>query len=132
MHDALIKVVNDTELLELGAIFYHILLHLLHLVLGSVKDTQGNLVRVIVQVDEPIVEEETTVALLAIAIVYLVPTLDIIEGFDHKTAAVIRVVPCCLSWSFMVKHVGVGNEAISLDTFYLDAEDTRGDHHTDL
>ena len=32
----------------------------------------------------------------------------------------------------MVEHVGVGDKAVSLDTFDLDAEDTTCDHHANL
>ena len=32
----------------------------------------------------------------------------------------------------MIKHVCVGNEAVSLYTVYLDTKDAAADHHTDL
>ncbi len=30
----------------------------------------------------------------------------------------------------MVKHVSISNKAISLNTFYLNTEDSTGDHHS--
>jgi hypothetical protein len=105
---------------------------LFHLVILIVKDFDRYLVRIIVQVDEPVVEEEATIALLPIAIVDLLSPLDVVEGLDHEAAAVVRVVPGRLPWALVVEHVRVGNEAVGLHALYLDAEDATGDHHADL
>jgi hypothetical protein len=97
-----------------------------------VKDFDRYLVRIIVQVDEPVVEEEATIALLSIAIIHLLSPLDVVEGLDHEAATVVRVVPGRLAWALVVEHVRVGNEAVGLHPLYLDAEDATGDHHADL
>ena len=125
MHDSLVQVVNDSELLELGLVLNHVLLDLLHLVIKVVVDLYGVLVGIIFQVYEAIVEEESAVALLAVAIVDLVSSLDIIEGIDDEAAFVVGVVPGCLPWPPVIEHVCIGNEAIGLDAFNLDAENTR-------
>lgn len=101
------------------------MLDLLHLVIKVVVDLYGVLVGIIFEVYEAVVEEESAVALLAIAIIDLVTSLDVIEGFDNEAASVIGVVPGRLPWPPVIEHVCIGNKAISLDTFDLNAENTR-------
>ena len=125
MHDSLVQVVNDSELLELGLVLNHILLDLLHLVIKVVVDLNGVLIGIIVEVNEAVVEEESAVAFLAVAIVDLVTSLDVIEGIDDEAAFVIGVVPSRLPWPPMIEHVCIGNKAIGLNAFDLDAENTR-------
>ena len=125
MHDSLVQVVNDSELLELGLVLNHVLLDLLHLVIKVVEDLNWVLVGIIVEVNEAVVEEETAVALLAVAIVDLVTSLDVIEGIDDEAAFVIGVVPSRLPWPPVIQHVCIGNKAIGLNAFNLDAENTR-------
>ena len=125
MHDSLVQVVNDSELLELGLVLNHILLYLLHLVIKVVVDLNGVLIGIIVEVNEAVVEEESAVAFLAVAIVDLVTSLDVIEGIDDEAAFVIGVVPSRLPWPPVIEHVCIGNKAIGLNAFDLDAENTR-------
>ena len=125
MHDSLVQVVNDSELLEFGLVLNHILLDLLHLVIKVVVDLNGVLIGIIVEVNEAVVEEESAVAFLAVAIVDLVTSLDVIEGIDDEAAFVIGVVPSRLPWPPMIEHVCIGNKAIGLNAFDLDAENTR-------
>jgi hypothetical protein len=108
------------------------LLDLLHLVFGVVVYADWHLIGIIVQIDEAIVKEEATIALLAVGIVDLLTSLDVIEGLDDEATAVICVVPRCLPWALVIKHVGICDEAISLDTFNLDAKDATRDHHANL
>jgi hypothetical protein len=125
VHDSLVQVVNDSELLELGLVLNHILLDLLHLVIKVVVDLNGVLIGIIVEVNEAVVEEESAVAFLAVAIVDLVTSLDVIEGIDDEAAFVIGVVPSRLPWPPVIQHVCIGNKAIGLNAFDLDAENTR-------
>jgi hypothetical protein len=101
------------------------LLDLLHLVIKVVVDLNGVLIGIIVEVNEAVVEEESAVAFLAVAIVDLVTSLDVIEGIDDEAAFVIGVVPSRLPWPPMIEHVCIGNKAIGLNAFDLDAENTR-------
>jgi hypothetical protein len=101
------------------------LLDLLHLIIKVVVDLNGVLIGIIVEVNEAVVEEETAVALLAVAIVDLVTSLDVIEGIDDEATFVIGVVPSRLPWPPMIEHVCIGNKAIGLNAFDLDAENTR-------
>jgi hypothetical protein len=55
MHDSLVQVIDDSELLELGLVLNHVLLDLLHLVIKVVVDLYGVLVGIIFQVDEAVV-----------------------------------------------------------------------------
>lgn len=124
MHDSLVQVVNDSELLELGLILNQVLLDLLHLIIEVVVDLNRVLIGIIFEVDEAVIEEESAVTLLAVAIIDLVTSLDVVEGINDEAAFVVGVVPSRLPWSPVVEHVCVGNKAIGLDAFDLDAENT--------
>jgi hypothetical protein len=124
LHDPFLHVVDDSELLEIRSILDHLLLDLLELVVGVIENSNGNLVRIVVEVDEAVVQEESAVALLSIAIIDLLSTLDIVKGFNYKASSVISVVPCSLSRPLMVEHVCVGDETISLDAFNLYTENS--------
>ena len=132
MHHSLVEIIDDSELLKFCGVLDHILLDLLHLVFGVVVYADWHLIGIIVQIDEAIVKEEATIALLAVGIVDLLTSLDVIEGLDDEATAVICVVPRCLPWALVIKHVGICDEAISLDTFNLDAKDATRDHHANL
>lgn len=124
MHDSLVQVVDDSEFLELGLVLDHVLLDLLHLVIMVVVYPNGVLIRIIFEVNEAVIEEESAVALLTVAIIDLVASLNVIEGFDYEAAFVIGVVPSCLPWPPVVEHVCIGNKAIGLDAFDLYAENS--------
>lgn len=132
MHHSLVEIIDDSELLKFCGVLDHILLDLLHLVFGVVVYADWHLIGIIVQIDEAIVKEEATIALLAVGIVDLLTSLDVIEGLDDEATAVICVVPRCLPWALVIKHVGICDEAISLDTLNLDAKDATRDHHANL
>jgi len=101
------------------------LLDLLHLIIKVVVDLNGVLVGIIFEVYEAVVEEESAVALLAVAIIDLVTSLDVIEGIDNEAAFVVGVVPGCLPWPPVIEHVCIGDKAIGLNALDLDAENTR-------
>lgn len=101
------------------------MLDLLHLVIKVIEDLNGVLVSIIFQVYEAVIEEESAVALLAVAIVDLVTSLDVIEGIDDEATFVIGVVPSRLPWPPVIEHVCIGNKAIGLNALDLDAENTR-------
>jgi hypothetical protein len=62
----------------------------------------------------------------------LLSTLDVFKSLNDEALAVISVGPASLAGSLMVQHVGVGDEAVSLDAFNLDAKDSTCDHHSDF
>ena len=126
------EVVYNSELLEVNCVLDHLLLDLLHLIIVIVENLDRYFVSIIVQVDEPVVEEEATVAFLAITIIDLLSSLNIVKCFNDESASVISVVPCGLTWTSMVEHIGIGDETICLYTLDLNAEDSAGDHHTNL
>ena len=101
-HDLLMKVVHDAELLEVSCLLDHLLLDLLHFIVVTVVNLDRHLVSIVVQVDKTIVEEEATVALLAIAIIDLLPSLNVIQCFNNEAATVIGVVPGGLPGTSMV------------------------------
>ena len=132
MHYALVKVVYNTELFELSTILNHVLLNLLHLIFRIVKDTDGYLVCIIVQVYKSVVEEKATIALLSIAIINLLSSFDIVKSLDYEATTIVCIVPSCLSRALMIEHVCIGNESISLYSFNLNTKDTTWDHHANL
>jgi hypothetical protein len=124
LHYPFLHVVDHSEFLEVRFIQDHFLLDLLELVVGVVENPNGNLISIVVEVDEAVVQEESAVALLSIAIIDLLTTLDIVKGFYDKASSVISVVPCGLSRPLMVEHVCVGYETISFDALNLYTENS--------
>ena len=124
LHDALIKVINHSELLILCRVFEHILLDLLQGIFVIVENTDWHLISIVVEVYKTIVQEEATVALLSVAVVDLFTALDVVESFNDEASPVISVVPGCLSRSLVVEHICIGHESISLNSINLDAKDT--------
>ena len=59
-------------------------------------------------------------------------SLDVFQSFDDESLAIISVVPTGLSRPLVVKHIGVGDESVSLHAIDIDSENTTGDHHTNL
>lgn len=97
-----------------------------------VIDLNGHFISIVVEVNESVVQEESAVALLAITIVHLVSSLDVLNGFDNEPLLIVGIGPGSLSWSLMIKHVSISNETISFYSFYLNTKDTTGDHHSHL
>lgn len=62
----------------------------------------------------------------------MVSTGNVFEGLNDEALAVVGVRPARLSGSLVVQHISVGNEAIRLDSFHVDAEDAARHHHADL
>jgi hypothetical protein len=105
---------------------------LLHFVIRVVIDFDWHFIGIVVQIDEAVIEEETTVAFLTIAVVNLLTSLDVIQGLNNKSSTVICVVPGSLSRALVVEHVSIGNKTVGLDALDLDTENTRRDHHSNL
>ena len=105
---------------------------MLELVIYVIVDLQRDFICIVVQIDEAVVQEESAVALLAVAIIDLLSSLDIFDCFDDESLSLVCVGPRSLSRSLVVQHVCVGHETICFDAFDLNAEDSGGDHHSDL
>lgn len=131
-HDFIFEVLDDTEFLELRMILNHVLFDLLHLIVLVVVHLDGYFIGIVIQVDEAVVQEEATVAFLAVAIVDLISSLDVINGLNDETSLLVCVGPTRLAGAFVVEHVRISHEPVSLDAFDLDTEDTTGDHHSNL
>jgi hypothetical protein len=105
---------------------------LLHLVIRVVIDFDWHFICIVVQIDEAVIEEETTVAFLTIAVINLLTSLDVVQSLYNETSSVICVVPGSLSGSLVVEHVCIGHKTVGLDALNLDTENTRRDHHSYL
>ena len=132
MHHSIFKVINNPEFFELRSILNHILLDLLQRIIRIVIDLKWNFISIIVEIDEPVVQEEPTIALLAITIINLFSSHDVFSGFYDETFFIVSVRPWCLSWSFMIKHVSVSYKTISLKTLYLNTKDSTRYHHSNF
>ena len=121
---------TESSLHELGAQDFSLLIGKLVILVHF--DGEWVLVGIIVQVNETIVEKETSVALLAIRVKDLFSTFDVFKSLNDETLTVVGVTPASLSGALVVKHVSVRDEAVGLDTFNLDAKDTTSNHHADL
>ena len=97
-----------------------------------VVDLDGDLIGVIVPDDEPVVEEETGVALLPIRVEDLFVTRDVMDGLDDEASLLICVSPRRLLGTFMVQHISHWYEAIGLHLVDVHSKDPRRDHHSDL
>lgn len=95
-------------------------------------DFEGELIGIVVQVDETVVQEEPVVALLTIRIKDLVTSLNIFHCFNDETLSVISVSPSGLSGSSVVEHISIGNETISLHIVHLNTKDSARHHVTQL
>ena len=95
-------------------------------------DSEGVLIGIVVKIDEAVVQKESRVALLTVRVVNLLTTLDVLEGLNDETLAVVSVRPARLTGSLVVQHICVGDESISLHSLDIDAEDATGNHHSNL
>ena len=132
IHYFFFEVGNDSELLEVCIITNHLFLHLDILVVFMVKDLKREFIRIIVQIYEAIVQKEPVIALLAIAIINLIASLDVFHSFNYKALSVISVCPGGLSRPSVVEHVSIGDKTISLYAFNLNAKYPATHHHPDL
>mmetsp|Transcript_14414 Transcript_14414/g.14026 ORF Transcript_14414/g.14026 Transcript_14414/m.14026 type:complete len:236 (-) Transcript_14414:738-1445(-) len=123
---------KDPELLEVSIVPNHLLLQLNVLVILLIVYFEGELVGVIVQVDEAVIEEEPVVAFLPITIIDLLTSFDVFHGLDDEALSVIGVTPGGLSRPPVVEHVSIGHKPISLHPIDLDPEDSAGDHVSEL
>ena len=91
---------------------------------------QWKLVGVIVEIDKSIVQQESCVTFLAVRVVHLLSSFDVICCFDDEPLSFITVGPLGFLGSLVIKHVCIGYKAVSLDTVYWDSEDAAANHHT--
>ena len=62
----------------------------------------------------------------------MLATLYVLQRLDDEALPVICVRPARLARPLVVKHVGVGDEAVCLDALDLDAKDATCHHHPNL
>lgn len=126
------EVYLDAERLAQLRLRHHVHLLLQVLVVLLQAHRVWVLVRIVVQVDEAVVQKEARVALLPVRVKDLFATLDILACFNDKACSIIRVGPDRLAGPLMVKHVSIRHEGVRLHTIDLDSENTTTHHHADL
>ena len=131
-HAFVFKISSYSKLLVLGVLIQQILLDLQILVVGVEVDLEGELIGIVIQIDEAVVQEKPVIAFLSIAIVYLLPSLDILHALYNKSPVFVRVSPSRLPWSPMVQHICISYEPVSLLSLYLDSKDSAANHHSNL
>jgi hypothetical protein len=89
-----------------------------------------NFISIVVEIDETIVQEEARVALLAIAIIDLIASLNVITCLNDKSLSLVAVIPSGLPWSFVVEHVCVWHKSISFHSIYCNTEYSTRNHHS--
>lgn len=87
------------------------------------------LVAIIVFVYEPVVQQETGIALLSVRIIDLVTSSDVFACFNDEAAPIVVVSPAGLAGPSVIEHIGVRDKSISLVTLDLDAKNAAGNHH---
>ena len=65
----------------------------------------GALISVVVQNDEAVIQQEPRIALLSVAVINLIPSLDILHRLNDKPALFIGVGPGGLLGPSMIQHV---------------------------
>ena len=131
MHHFLLKVGLHLESPRHGLIAQHLTLLISE---GSLIELyhHGELVSIIVQINEPIIEQKARVALLPVRVVNLITPSDVLNCLNNEASPLVRIGPGGLPGSLMIQHVRIGNETISFDAFNVDAENARGNHHANL
>ena len=132
IHDLLLKVLLDAEgalndcnvkdllfLLGVRCILHHLY-------------REGILIRIVIQVDEAVVEEEARVALLTVGVVYLLTALDVFKRFNDEALAVISVRPASLPGALVIEHVSIRDKAVSFYSINVNAKDATSDHHANF
>ncbi len=89
-------------------------------------------VSVVVQIDEPVVQQKSSVALPAVAVIYLVPTCYVLKRFNDKAVAPVVVRPARHSRPLVIQHVRVSDKGICFVSLYLYAKNSGGHHHAHL
>ena len=129
LHDLFFHVLDNPELLESLLVADQLVLDLVSsLLLVEVHDDR-HLISIIVEVNESIIEEEPGVALLAVAVVDLFASWDVVTSLNNKPLSLVAVVPGGLPRSLVIEHVGVWNEAVGLYAVDIDTEDPTGHDH---
>ncbi len=101
-HDRLLEVslyaevsLNDSRVKD-----FHLLLSELIVIVHLYSERV--LIRIVIQVDEAVVEKETRVALFAIRVIDLITSWDVFKGLNDETCAIICVGPTSLARSLVV------------------------------
>ena len=103
VHENVLFVVSlHSELLVHLSLIYQLKLLVLQWVILLEVDKERHLVSIISQVDEAIVEEKATVALLAIAIINLISTWNVLQGLDDEAVPHVTIGPLSLARSSVV------------------------------
>ncbi len=95
-------------------------------------DREWILIGIIVQIDEAIVQKEARVALLAIRVIDLLSTWNVLKSLNYETLSVICVRPACLTRSLMIQHISIRHKSVCLDPLDLNSENATGYHHSDF
>lgn len=130
MHNFIFKILYHSKLLKISGVIYHLFLNNNVLIIIIIMDLNRDLVSIIIQIDETIIQKESTIAFLSIAIINLFTSLNIIHCFNNETFFLISIGPCSLSRSFMIEHISICYKTISFYTFDLDTKYSAWYHHS--
>lgn len=132
MDDFVFEVGRDPKFLEGSLIVYHFLFYFLILIPLVIEDLERILISIIIEVYEPIIQEEPMIALLPIGVIYLLTSFYILHSFYDESLPVIGVCPRGLPRSPMIEHVSIGHKAIGLHTLHINPKNSTAHHHPRL
>ena len=99
--------------------------------LGQMNN-QWDFVGFVIQVYEPVIQQKPRVTLYSIRIINLVPSLDIAHRFNNKALVLVWVLPVCIFWYLVVKHISISNITFGFNSVDGYTENTTTNHHPNL
>lgn len=132
VHNLISQVLHDLEPLEWIPAVQKLHLHLKLWQFVIELKLEVDFVSVVVHVDEAVVQEESGIALLAVAVVDGCASWDVLARLDDEALLLVAIVPGCLPWPLVIKHVSVGDKSIRFDAIDSNAENSTCRDHSHL
>ena len=87
---------------------------------------QWEVVRIIIEVNEAIVQQEPSVTFAPVRVMDRLASLNIANCVDDKALSLVAVSPTGFTRPLVIKHISVGDKAISFVPVHRDAENATG------
>lgn len=90
------------------------------------------LISIVIEIDEPVIQQESGITLFPVRIIDLFATLNVVERLNNEPFTFVAILPRSLPWASMVQHISVRDKGICLVTIDRNSKYARCDHHTVL
>jgi len=105
-------VCNNPKGFLIHITFKEVFLHIIKRIVLVIGYFDQHFIPIIAIGNEPVIEEESGIAFLAVAIIELFPSFNCVYGFDDEAFDVLVVGPTCLLWPPMIQHISQRHEGI--------------------